>query len=211
MKITNSVLLLQATASAEFIRLTLPKVSAADDAPAKSVGLFYGTVRTKRTPVVATVIAGVAGLKATDIADTDIADTDGNFNFHEFDSIIVGAPTYNTGGDDHRSTTAWDDWLYEVLPNIDISGKNVAIFGLGKGVRYPDNFCDGAGEFYDRFSEAGANMFGFSSTDGYDYNKTKAVRNGQFIGKMFDQWYQPDETWGRANEWVEQLRDEGFF
>ena len=83
-------------------------------------------------------------------------------------------------------------------------------------------------------------MFGFTSTDGYDYNKTKAVRNGQFIGKMFDQWYQPDETWGRAvssivryspahdqhrsfshlsvvcnsclqNEWVEQLRDESFF
>jgi len=200
MEITNTFIPLQAAASAEFIR------HASDDAPAKSVGLFYGTVRTKRTPVVATLIAAVAGLKATDVADTD-----GNFDFHEFDSIIVGAPTYNTGGVDHRSETEWDDWLYEVLPNIDIRGKNVAIFCTGKGERYPENFCDVAGELYDRFAEAGCNMFGFTSTDGYTYNKTKAVRNGKFIGKMFDQWYQADESWGRANEWVEQLKNEGFF
>merc|ERR1712161_77686 len=90
--------------------------------------------------------------------------------FSEFDSIIVGAPTYNTDGADHRSETEWDDWLYDVLPNIDVNGKYIAIFATGKGwyektkthddgttyttqSGYGDNFGDVMGELYDRFSE----------------------------------------------------------
>jgi len=223
MKVTNALILLQATASAEFIHLALPKVSmthSSDDAPVKSVGLFYGSERNERTPVVATLIAAAAGIEAINVADTD-----GNFTFNEFDSIIVGAPTYNTGGVDHRSMTEWDDWLYEVLPNIDIGGKNIAIFCTGKGAYnkgdrwsgYPENFCDVAGELYDRFSEAGGNMMGFTianndvSTGGFNFTHSKAIRNDMFVGKMFDQKTQMDKSWGRANEWVEQLGNEGFF
>merc|ERR1712161_99817 len=68
----------------------------------------------------------------------------------------------------------------------------------------------------DRFSEVGGNMFGF--TDGgddakeeYGFTKSKAIRNGMMVGKMFNEKTQSELSEGRANEWVEQLRNEGFF
>jgi len=229
MKITATLILLQATASAEFVRLRLPKVAAAngagsteesessDDAGGMRVGLYYGS-RPKHysnTGVAASLIANAAGLWNE---ATNIADTDGAFDFDAFDSIIVGAPTYNTGEDDHRSRTEWDDWLYNVLPTIDVKGKNVAIFCTGKQEHYPEYYCDVAGELYDLFKAAGCNMFGFTDTDGYDFitskavrNGTKAERNGMFVGKMFDQKTQGDLSQDRAVAWVEQLREEGFF
>ena len=59
-------------------------------------------------------------------------------------------------------------------------------------------YCDAAGELYDQFKKAGCNMFGFTSTEGYSYTASKAVRDGQFIGQMFDQRNQKDLTEGRA-------------
>ena len=35
-----------------------------------------------------------------------------------------------------------DDWLYSELPNADLSGKKVALFGLGDSAGYSGNFCD---------------------------------------------------------------------
>jgi len=232
MKVTNALLILQ-VASAELVHLGSSSSSSvlhtsADTSEEKRVGIFYSTQRDQRTPVVANVIAGIKGLTATNVADTD-----GQFDFSEFDSIIVGAPTYNTDGADHRSETEWDDWLYDVLPNIDVNGKNIAIFATGKGwyektkthddgttyttqSGYGDNFGDVMGELYDRFSEAGATMFGFtdggeSAREEYNFDKSKAIRNGQFMGKMFDGKSQADENWARATSWVEQLETEGFF
>ena len=46
--------------------------------------------------------------------------------------MIVGAPTWHTGADEQRSGTSWDDWLYDTLPNLDLDGKKVAIFGVGE-------------------------------------------------------------------------------
>ena len=55
-----------------------------------------------------------------------------------------------------------------------------------------------AGELYDKFEEAGCNLMGFTSTDGYSYTNSKAERDGQFIGQMFDQKSQADLTEERA-------------
>ena len=41
-------------------------------------------------------------------------------------------------------------------------------------------------------------MFGFTSTDGYTYTKSKAEHDGQFIGQIFDQKNQEDLSENRA-------------
>ena len=41
-------------------------------------------------------------------------------------------------------------------------------------------------------------MFGFTSTEGYSYTKSKAERDGRFIGQMFDQKNQADLSEDRA-------------
>jgi len=62
-----------------------------------------------------------------DVADSDVL---------KQDSIIVGAPTWHTDSESERSGTSWDDWLYNNLPNIDMSGKKVAVFGCGDQQSY---------------------------------------------------------------------------
>merc|ERR1712129_265423 len=106
---------------------------------------------------------------------------------------------------------SWDDWLYDTLPNVNLDGKKVAVFGVGDQQSYCDNYCDAAGELYDLFSAKGAKLYGFTSTDGYDHTESKAVYDGKFCGLMCDKDNQYDESEGRANAWVEQLKGEGFF
>lgn len=103
------------------------------------------------------------------------------------------------------------DWLYDTLPNLDLDGKKVAIFGCGDQESYGDYYCDAAGELYDKFVEKGCKVYGFTSTDGYNHSESKAQRDGKFIGVMFDEDNQYDESEGRAQAWVAQLKEEGFF
>merc|ERR1719159_670898 len=63
--------------------------------------------------------------EAVDIGDADVE------NIKACDSLIVGAPTWNTGADEERSGTAWDEFLYGDLTSLDLKGKKVAIFGMG--------------------------------------------------------------------------------
>jgi len=164
-----------------------------------------------RTEAAADILSATTGIEAINIQADGREAPPLVENFHDCNSIMVGTPTYNTSSVFYRSETNWDAWLYEVLPTLDISGKNVAVFCTGDQDHYDEYFCDAAGELYDRFAERGCNMFGFTSTDGYSYTKSKAVRNGQFIGQMFDQKNQADLSEERANAWVEQLQGEGFF
>ena len=84
----------------------------------------YSTT-TGNTETCAGYIADITGLEATDIGDASDDD------ISAADSLICGAPTWHTGADEQRSGTEWDAFLYERLPNLDLSGKKVAIFGLG--------------------------------------------------------------------------------
>jgi len=169
-----------------------------------NVGLYYST-QTGNTETVAGYIAEAAGLEIEDIGDAeDDAVT-------ALDSIIVGAPTWHTDEESERSGTEWDSWLYDTLPNLDLSGKNVAVFGVGDQASYGEYYADAAGELYDLFEAKGCKMMGFTSTDGYEHTGSKAERDGKFIGLMCDEDNQYDMSEDRAKAWVEQLKGEGFF
>ncbi len=129
-----------------------------------AVGLYYST-STGNTETVAGYIAEEVGVSAEDIGDATDTDITGA------DALIIGAPTWHTGADEQRSGTSWDDWLYDTLPNLDIDGKKIAIFGVGDQQSYADNYCDAAGELYDLFTAKGAKVFGFTSQEGYDHGK----------------------------------------
>jgi len=146
-----------------------------------------------------------AGIETEDIVDISDGDVTG------FDNIIVGAPTWHTGADSERSGTSWDEWLYNELPSLDISGKNVAVFGVGDQQGYGDNYCDAAGELHDQFKAAGCNVMGFTSPDGYDHMESKAIVDGKFCGCMFDEDNQYDMSEDRAKAWISQLQGESFF
>ena len=172
------------------------------------IGIFCSS-STGNTETVSEYIAKALGDCDQDVICQDIGDTTEDELLSQ-DSIIVGAPTWHTDADEKRSGTNWDDWLYDTLPKIDLSGKRVAVFGLGDQESYSDYYCDAAGELYDLFVAKGAKMYGFTSTEGYNHQASKAERDGIFVGAMFDEDNQYDESEGRAKSWVEQLKSEGF-
>ena len=117
---------------------------------------------------------GVAGVTAADLEACD--------------SIIVGAPTWNTGADDMRSGTDIDSWLYDVLPSADLKGKKVALFGCGDQAGYSGNFCDSVGELYDCFTARGATVVGFRAAKGCEIPNFKGSYLGRFSLVSADFW-----------------------
>jgi len=166
--------------------------------------VIFGTIG-GNTETVANYIA-----EAADIT-TVLIDDASNSDFTSNDSLIVGAPTWNTGAEEQRSMTGWDEWLYDNLNSLDLSGKKVAFFGVGDQMSYNDNFCDAVGELYDRFKENGCTVYGATSTEGYAHSESKAEVDGKFVGLLCDQDNQDDLSEERAAAWVEQLKGEGFF
>ena len=171
-----------------------------------NVGIYYSS-STGNTETVGGYIAEAAGgLEMTDIGDAK------DEEIMALDSIICGAPTWHTGADEQRSGTSWDDWLYDQLPGLDLSGKKVAVFGVGDSESYSDYYCDAAGELHDLFKAKGATLCGYTSTEGYLHESSKAeIEAGKFCGAMFDEDNQYDLSEDRAKAWVDQLKGEGFF
>merc|ERR1712122_122500 len=73
-----------------------------------------GASQTGNTETCAGYIAEAAGLEAEDVGDYGAEDLAG------FDGLIVGCPTWNTGADEYRSGTAWDD-LIDEIKDVDLS------------------------------------------------------------------------------------------
>merc|ERR1711904_254960 len=162
----------------------------------------FGT-QTGKTEEAAAMIATETGVEAQDIGDVSAADLAG------FDGIIAGCPTWNTGADEQRSGTAWDDYLEEIR-GLDMSGKPVAIFGMGDQAGYGDNYCDGIEELHATFEAAGAKMVGYVDSSGYSHTESKSEADGKFLGLPTDQDNEDDQSEERVEKWISQLKGEGM-
>jgi flavodoxin I len=168
------------------------------------VGIFFGT-DTGNTRKVAKAIAkqigDVAG-KPDNIKNVGVDD------LLAYDVLILGSPTYGDGElpglTAGTSTESWE----EFLPNLsgsDFSGKTIALFGLGDQAGYPGNFVDAIGMLYDAFADCGAQFIGFTSTEGYEFDSSKAVMDDQFVGLVLDEDNQKDLSEARLAAWLTQI------
>jgi flavodoxin I len=171
--------------------------------PEMKAALLYSTT-TGNTETAAGYIAAATGLEAVDIGDVDVE------TIKECDSLIIGAPTWHTGADEERSGTAGDEFLYGDLTALDLSGKKVAVFGMGDQAGYADNFCDAMDELASCFEKQGATIVGAWPTSGYEHEESKSVRGDNFVGCPFDEDNQPDMSEERATAWVAQIKGEGI-
>jgi flavodoxin I len=55
------------------------------------------------------------------------------------------------------------------MDTLDLSGRQVALFGLGDEGGYPDTYQDAIGIIGEKARERGATLVGFWPTAGYDY------------------------------------------
>ena len=93
-----------------------------------TVGIYYATTTGKTEDVADRLHNFISSAEAP----KDVSDVDDLSEFEGLDGIICGIPTWNTGADEERSGTAWDSIL-EDIGELSLSGKKVAIFGLGEG------------------------------------------------------------------------------
>ncbi|KAL7458987.1 hypothetical protein ACHAWC_011039 [Mediolabrus comicus] len=174
------------------------------------VGIFFGT-STGSTQEAADLIAAEFG---TEVASSpiEIDEVQGSIadEFAKYDALVVGTPTWNTGADTERSGTGWDEVYYSEMNDLNIAGKKVAVFGLGDSVSYSENYADASGELHDVFESLGCVMLGYTSTEGYLHDESKAIRGDKFCGLLLDAVNQEELTEERVQKWVAGLIDEGI-
>ena len=124
-------------------------------------------------------------------------------DFAAYDCFIVGASTWFDG----ELPTYWDELLPE-LRTLDLKGKKVAVFGLGDQIRYPENFADGIGLLAEVFEGDGATLVGFTSSEGYTFERSRAMRGDRWCGLVVDLDNQSEQAEKRIREWCEQVKNE---
>ena len=179
-----------------------------------TIGLYFGT-QTGKTETVCGYIKdefGDAVADPIDVSKKDLAD------FPNLDALICGIPTWNTGAEELRSGTAWDE-LLEDIPDLDLKGKPVAIFGLGDSVGYGEDFVDAMEELHRYFEKAGAKMVGYVPIEGYTFTKSRCLiphlneitppEDGEkFCGLPVDEDSEGELTEERVKNWCTQIKSE---
>ncbi|MGG7048792.1 MULTISPECIES: flavodoxin FldA [unclassified Campylobacter] len=118
---------------------------------------------------------------------------------NSYDKLILGTSTWGSGDlqDD------WDAFDFEAL---NLSGKTVAVFGMGDSQSYSDEYCNGMAKLYDVVIKAGAKVVGSVSTDGYNFDSSDSVRDGKFVGLALDADNESEKTEERITNWIEQIK-----
>lgn len=162
------------------------------------IGLIY-SFNTKKTAQIADLIHKELGDKVELIN----AETVNGQLFTKYKSLILGVPTWFDG----ELPNYWDEFVPE-LEDIDLKSFKVAIFGNGDQVNYAENFCDGIGLMANIVEKCGAQLVGKTSISGYTFERTKSIRDGQFLGLALDFENQVAKNKERVKKWVEQIIQE---
>ena len=170
-----------------------------------TVGIYFATTTGKTEDIA----ERLHGLLDSAEAPKDISDVDDLSELAGHDGVICGIPTWNTGADSERSGTAWDSIL-EDIGELNLSGKKVAIFGLGDSSTYTENYCDAMEELHRYFKQAGASMVGYTAKTDYTFDESKSVVGEQFCGLPLDEDSESDMTDERLASWAEKLKGEMF-
>lgn len=165
------------------------------------IGIFCGS-SSGVTLAVAEILAERLGSDRCDVfnLEDDFEDLE---QLLEYDYLLLGCSTWGSG----EVQNDWRDPLLDLDNNKpDFSGKTIAVFGAGDYVDHGEQFVSALGVLYDKFKARGATLVGSFPTDGYTYDYSFAVRDGQFVGLPFDKVNEADKTGERVERWVEILK-----
>ena len=147
-------------------------------------------------------IANKIASKLDDIETFDLSGTKIT-KINDYDKVILGGSTWGDGELNDDWEDVWDDFC-----KLDLSNKTIALFGLGDQESYSDEFCSALGIIYEQVEKTGAKIVGFTSTQGYTHDASKAQIDNQFVGLVLDEDNQSDLTDERINEWVNNIKED---
>ena len=146
-------------------------------------------------------IASKISSKLDDIEVFDLAGTKIE-KINNYDKIILGGSTWGDGELNDDWEDAWVDFC-----KLDLSNKTIALFGLCDQESYSDEFCSALGIIYEQINSMGAKVIGFTSTQGYYHDASKAQVEDKFVGLILDEDNQSDLTDERIENWVNEIKE----
>ncbi|WGL17476.1 flavodoxin FldB [Microbulbifer bruguierae] len=168
------------------------------------IGLFYGS-STCYTEMTAEKIRDRLGEEWVDlhnVADEDIA------QMEDYDFLILGIPTWDYG-------ELQEDWEnhWEQLAQLDLSGKTVALYGLGDQEGYPQWYQDALGYLHAQVLAVGAKAVGYWPAAGYQFEASKGLTpdGTHFVGLALDEENEFDRSEERLDQWCAQIMCEFGF
>lgn len=165
----------------------------------KNIGIFFGS-DTGNTEKVAKLIQKYIGKNTSSLYDISNSKKE---DIESFDYLIFGIPTWYYG----EVQCDWDDFL-PILKRINFLNKTVAFFGCGDQEDYGEYFCDAISVLYNLINKQKANVVGKWSTEGYNFEASKALLNkNYFMGLIIDEDRQPEKTEKRVKKWTMEIKN----
>jgi flavodoxin II len=124
----------------------------------------------------------------------------------DFDVLIFGISTWDFGELQEDWESHWPE-----LENLDLSGKTMALFGLGDQEGYTEWFQDALGMLHDLAVSRGASPIGYwPNGEEYEFQASKALTEDgtHFVGLALDDETQYELSEQRIADWCEQVLTE---
>ena len=161
-----------------------------------ATAIFFASSTGNSEEIANKISAELNNIEIFDLAGTKIE------KINEFDKLILGGSTWGDGELNDDWEDVWSDFI-----KLDLSNKTIALFGLGDQESYSDEFCSAMGIIYEQIVKSGAKIVGFTSTEGYYHDGSKAQINDKFVGLVIDEDNQSDLTDERIKTWVNEIKE----
>ncbi len=164
------------------------------------IGIFYGSTEGNTERIVTEIQKQLGGDEVATLHNVNAATAD---DMQPYPYLILACPTWEIG----QLQEDWESFIDE-LADVDFAGKKVAYVGLGDADGYPDTFIDAPGIIHERIKDKGVTVAGWWPTEGYNFEVSKSIYDGKFLGLVIDEDNQKDLTPGRIEKWVASIKPE---
>lgn len=159
------------------------------------IGIFYGST---------TGVTKKVAERTGELLDADVLNVSEIENkIDNYDVLIFATSSWNRG----NIQKSWENFL-KFLGDKDFGGKKVALIGVGDQNFFGKTFVDGMCVLYNYIKYNNIKLIGRTSTEGYDFEESRSVEKGKFIGLAIDDKNQKELTEERIINWVNQLKEE---
>jgi len=165
------------------------------------IGLFYGST-TCYTEMAAEKIQKAVSNSVVELHNIkDVALS----KAVEYDLLILGISTWDYGELQEDWESQWQD-----IANLDLTGKIIALYGMGDQIGYSEWFQDALGMLHEQVLAQGAYMIGYWPNIGYEFSASKGLTadKSQFVGLSLDDDNQYQLSDERIAKWCNQVECE---
>lgn len=131
-----------------------------------------------------------------DVADLSVADIE------DYDYYVTATSTDGMG----ELQEDWDAFLPE-FSGMNLTDKKVAILALGDSASFGASFAGSMRVIYDEIQDE-TTVVGAVADEGYTYDDSEGVIDGQWVGLPIDEENESDQTEERLDAWAEVLNKE---